>query len=104
MTRLTITTADTPTGPVVGVSGDLDHLTADQLRTTVAALPLRPGQRLVLDLSGLAFCDSSGLTALLAARNHAHAAQAEIALSAVPDRTLRMIRLIGLDQVFTLQP
>ncbi|MFI9814170.1 STAS domain-containing protein [Saccharothrix variisporea] len=104
MTRLTITTADTPTGPVVGVAGDLDHATADQLRTTVTALPLRPGQRLVLDLAGLAFCDSSGLTALLAARNHATAAQAEITLSAVPDRTLRMIRLIGLDRVFPLQP
>ncbi|MEJ2874112.1 MULTISPECIES: STAS domain-containing protein [unclassified Saccharothrix] len=104
MTRLTITTADTPTGPVVQVAGDLDHGTADQLRKTVAALLLRPGQRLVLNLAALAFCDSSGLTALLAARNHAHAAQAEIALSAVPDRTLRMIRLIGLEQLFPLQP
>ncbi|MEJ2855736.1 STAS domain-containing protein [Saccharothrix sp. CCNWLW140] len=74
------------------------------MRKTVAALLLRPGQRLVLNLAALAFCDSSGLTALLAARNHAHAAQAEIALSAVPDRTLRMIRLIGLEQLFPLQP
>ncbi|NUT97981.1 MAG: STAS domain-containing protein [Saccharothrix sp.] len=104
MTRLTITTTNTPTGPVIGISGDLDHTTAEQLRTTVAALPLHQGQHLILDLSDLAFCDSSGLTALLTAHNHAQAAQAALTLSAVPDRTLRTIRLIGLDQVFTLHP
>ncbi len=50
------------------------------------------------------FCDSSGLTALIAARNHAHAAQADIALAAVPPRTLRVLRVVGLDQIFPLHP
>ncbi|MFD5347866.1 STAS domain-containing protein, partial [Streptomyces anulatus] len=32
-----------------------------------------PGQCLVVDLAGLRFCDSTGISTLLAARRHAHA-------------------------------
>ncbi|WP_159041658.1 STAS domain-containing protein, partial [Streptomyces aureus] len=50
------------------------------------------------------FCDSSGINALIAARNHAHSVGAEIALAAVPANALRVLRLVGLDQVFPLHP
>ncbi|MGW2959431.1 STAS domain-containing protein [Streptomyces sp. NPDC001220] len=104
MSPLKITTRDATTGPVLEISGDLDHTTAPELRDLLTSLTLQPGQRLVLDLAGMDFCDSSGLTALIAARNHAHAAQAEIALAAVPAPTLRVLRIVGLDQIFPLHP
>ncbi|MFE8949350.1 STAS domain-containing protein [Streptomyces sp. NPDC007856] len=104
MSPLTITTRDATTGPVLEITGELDYLTAPELRAAFAALALRPGQRLVLDLAGMEFCDSSGITALIAARHHAHAAQADIALAAVPPPTLRVLRIVGLDQIFTLHP
>ncbi|WP_051809221.1 STAS domain-containing protein [Streptomyces sp. NRRL S-378] len=78
------------------------HATAVALRERVTALTLGPGQCLVVDLAGLEFCDSSGLTALLVAHNHAHAARADIVLTAVPTHTQRVMRVVGLDQVFTL--
>ncbi|WP_342751775.1 STAS domain-containing protein [Streptomyces cahuitamycinicus] len=65
---------------------------------------MSPGQCLVLDLSGLAFCDSSGITALLAARQHALAAEADVVLAAVPANLMRVLILVGLDRVFTLRP
>ncbi|MEU0221804.1 STAS domain-containing protein [Streptomyces sp. NPDC006265] len=74
------------------------------LRGRLDRLDLSPGQCLVLELSGLAFCDSSGITALLAARQHALAADADIVLAAVPANLLRVLTLVGLDQVFTLRP
>ncbi|GAA1563590.1 MULTISPECIES: STAS domain-containing protein [Streptomyces] len=104
MTPLRITARVAATGPVLEVSGDLDHASAPELRERVTALALRPGLRLVLDLADMEFCDSSGLSALLAARSHAHAAQADLALAAVPPNTLRVMRIVGLDQVFTLHP
>ncbi|MGJ5830031.1 STAS domain-containing protein [Streptomyces ossamyceticus] len=73
-------------------------------RLDPSARRLRPGQRLVLDLAGLTFCDSSGITALIAARSHAHAAEVDIALAAVPAHTLRILRLVDLDQIFVLDP
>ncbi|MEU1004743.1 STAS domain-containing protein [Streptomyces tibetensis] len=104
MNPLTVRQLDTTTGPVLYVAGDLDFDRAPVLRSRLDQLPLSRGQCLVLDLSGLAFCDSEGITALLAARQHALAAGADIALAAVPANLLRVLTLVGLDQVFTLRP
>ncbi|MFE1028993.1 STAS domain-containing protein [Streptomyces sp. NPDC058818] len=104
MNPLKTTTRHAPTGPVLEISGDLDYTTATELRELITTLTLHPGQRLVLDLAGLEFCDSSGITALIVAHNHAHTAHADIALAAVPDHTLRVLRMVGLDQVFPLHP
>ncbi|WP_320777834.1 STAS domain-containing protein [Streptomyces sp. CRN 30] len=101
MSSLKITTRDATTGPVLEITGELDYAGAPELRALLAALTLRPGQRLVLDLAGMEYCDSSGITALLAARNHALAARADLALAAVPAHTLRVLGIVGLDQVFT---
>ncbi|MEU9302540.1 STAS domain-containing protein [Streptomyces sp. NPDC048269] len=104
MSLLTITARDATTGPVLEIAGDLDYDQAPRLRQAVTTLGLEPGQRLVLDLSRMQFCDSSGITALIAARTHAVAAQADIALAAVPDNTIRILRIVGLDRVFTIHP
>ncbi|MFV0126516.1 STAS domain-containing protein [Streptomyces sp. HMX112] len=104
MSSLTITTRDARTGPVLEVAGDLDYNSAPRLRHAVEQLRLEPGRLLVLDLSRLGFCDSSGITALIVARNHATAARADIALAAVPDNTARVLGIVGLDQVLTLYP
>lgn len=104
MTPLKITTRNSPTGLVLQVIGALDYTTAPDLRDVLATLTLEPGRLLVLDLARMEFCDSSGISALIAARNHVQAAQADIALAAVPAHTLRVLRIIGLDQVFRLLP
>ncbi|GAA3901828.1 STAS domain-containing protein [Streptomyces lacrimifluminis] len=104
MSPLKITTRDAATGPVLEITGELDYTSAPALRELLTTLTLQPGQRLVLDLAGMEFCDSSGLTTLIAARNHAHAAQSDIALAAVPDHTLRVLRIVGLDQILPIHP
>lgn len=105
MNELTLTTRTTATGTVVlNLLGELDFYTAPQLREALAALALETGQRLVLDLGALTFCDSSGISMLIGARNHALAAGADIALAAVPARVLRIFTVVGLDQVFTCHP
>ncbi|MCM2577127.1 STAS domain-containing protein [Streptomyces meridianus] len=104
MSPLKITARDAMTGPVLEVIGALDYANATELREQVTTLAFRPGQRLVLDLAGMEFCDSSGITALIAARNHAYSAEADIALAAVPAHTLRVLRMIGLDQILPLYP
>ncbi|MEU3838794.1 STAS domain-containing protein [Streptomyces sp. NPDC028635] len=104
MSPLKITTRDAATGPVLEIFGELDYVTAGDLRDLIPTITLRPGQCLVLDLRGMEFCDSSGLTALIAAHHHAEAAQADFALAAVPAHTLRTLRIVGLDQVFAIHP
>ncbi|MEU6098301.1 STAS domain-containing protein [Streptomyces sp. NPDC047079] len=104
MSPLKITARDAATGPVVEIFGELDYASATDLRERIHTIVLRPGQRLVIDLSGMEFCDSSGITALIAAHNYAHATGADIALAAVPAHTLRILRMVGLDQIFPIHP
>ncbi|WP_194829916.1 STAS domain-containing protein [Nocardia sp. XZ_19_231] len=91
----------TASGPVLSFSGELDAATAPAARAEINTLELSAGQLLVMDLSGLEFCDSSGITALLAARNRATDAGASIALAAIPANLSRIFTLIGLTMVFT---
>jgi anti-sigma B factor antagonist len=101
---LALTLGHGPTGPVLAVAGDLDHASVGRLREAVDALVFQPGQLLTLDLSLLACCDSSGITALLAARNRVRAQAADIALSNVPPATIRVLSLLGLDAIFRIKP
>ncbi|MFE1228743.1 STAS domain-containing protein [Streptomyces sp. NPDC058745] len=98
--QLTLRIRTTATGAVMELAGDLDHHTAPEVRDALPQIDLRRGQQLVLDLGAITFCDSSGITVLIAARNHALAAGAAIALAAVPERVTRIFRIVGLDQVF----
>ncbi|MFJ1967719.1 STAS domain-containing protein [Streptomyces sp. NPDC087903] len=101
---LNIASRDAAAGPVLEIAGALDYAHATALREHVSRCALDPGQCLTLDLAGMDFCDSTGITALIAARNHALAAGADIALTAVPPNTLRVLRIVGLDQIFTIRP
>jgi anti-anti-sigma factor len=98
---LTVHTRTATSGPVIELTGDLDHHSAPQARNALERLDLHAGQQLIMDLGGLTFCDSSGITVLIAARNHALRMNADIALAAVPDRVRRIFRIVGLEQVFT---
>ncbi|MFI0960145.1 STAS domain-containing protein [Streptomyces sp. NPDC021080] len=102
--ELTIRTRTTPAGPVVELAGALDHHSAPDIRRLLPGLGLSAGQQLVIDLSRLTFCDSTGITVLIAARNHALATDASIVLAAVPDGVSRTFRVVGLEQVFAIQP
>ncbi|WP_181764206.1 STAS domain-containing protein [Streptomyces albidus (ex Kaewkla and Franco 2022)] len=101
---LTLRTRTTPAGAVIELAGELDHHTADQVRAALPGLDLHSGQQLVLDLDGITLFDSSGVTVLIAARNHARAADASIALASVPNCVSRIFRRVGLEQVFTTHP
>jgi anti-anti-sigma factor len=89
---------------VIALAGELDFHTAAQVRVAVEAQELGPGRRLVVDLGGLTFCDSSGITAMLVAQRLAVAADSSLVLAAVPDRIARTFTLAGLDPLFVVHP
>ncbi|WP_410571229.1 STAS domain-containing protein [Amycolatopsis sp. cmx-4-61] len=103
-TPFSVATRTTGSGAVVTVEGELDVATAPRLRAAVDAVTLGTGQLLVVDLAGVTFCDSSGISALIAARNLAEAAGAGVALAAVPARLSRTFALIGLADFFPTYP
>lgn len=104
MNGLTVTCHDTATGPVHGFAGELNATNAAHALAAIHALALSPGRQLVLDLTRLKFCDSSGIATLIAARNVTVAAGAGIALAAVPPHLVRTLGLVGLAEIFPVYP
>jgi anti-sigma B factor antagonist len=80
----------------VRVSGALDLCTAPELERVLEP-ELRSGRRVLLDLSGVWFVDSSGLRAIARAAQIARSQGGELALdSPVPEQARRMIEITGL--------
>ncbi|MEV6809383.1 STAS domain-containing protein [Streptomyces sp. NPDC017248] len=92
-------------GPVLlQVAGELDHHTAPRLTRALESAPLAPGTPLVIDLSGVEYCDSTGITVLVTAYHRCQAAGCPFSLTGLSDDLARVFRTVGLDQVFTFHP
>ena len=98
-----LTRSDEAGAVVIAVSGDLDIATADELFRE-AHETLRGGApaSLVLDLSGVAFLDSSGIGTLVELRNVATDTGGALTLRHPSDRTKRLLEITALDRVFTI--
>ncbi|GAB2592240.1 STAS domain-containing protein [Streptomyces capparidis] len=89
---------------VLTVSGELDHHTSRRLTDAVKRTPFAPGTHVVIDLSGLTYCDSTGITVLITAYNSAKAAGSRLTLAGLNADLMRIFRIVGLDQIFTFRP
>lgn len=81
--------------------GELDFSSAVQLREAadrVVSGLLQPGL-MVIDCAGLGFCDSSGISSLIAVHQWLSAGGSTLRLAAVPQSVARIFRLTGLDQL-----
>ncbi len=98
-----LTRSDEGGAVVIAVSGDLDIATADELfREANEALRAAAPARLVLDLSGVAFLDSSGIGTLVELRNVATDTGGELLLRRPSERTRRLLEITALDSVFAV--
>ncbi|WP_455355696.1 STAS domain-containing protein [Streptomyces sp. SYSU K217416] len=99
-------TVQQASGPLalVSVTGDIDIETAPVLRAGALDLIDQGHPHLILDLSPVAFCDSSGLNALIGILRCARDAGGSLALSAVPDRLARLLDLTGVSQLMPAHP
>lgn len=60
--------------------------------------------RLVIDLSGVKFMDSSGLNTLIQARNALHHRGLDLVISDVSDQVRHLFEISGLTSVFMFTP
>ena len=99
---LTLNSHDQAGHTVLAVSGEVDVYTAPALRDRIADL-LDSGQhQLVIDLGGVEFLDSTGLGVLVAGLNRAREVGGSLALVCPQERVLKLFRITGLDEVFTV--
>ncbi|GHH45143.1 STAS domain-containing protein [Streptomyces candidus] len=84
----------------VTLAGELDLDTAFHVRDTVAACLVKQPTEVRLDLTGVSFCDCSGLNALLAVRSSALRAGVGLRVEGIGTQPARLLALIGADGLF----
>lgn len=87
----------------IALTGELDYQCSARLHQALTRLRLAAGDRLVLDLAELTFCDSSGLGAFIVAHELTSGAGAALDLLTPPAMLVRMLRTTGLAEIFTLR-
>ncbi|MFC5663854.1 STAS domain-containing protein [Kitasatospora misakiensis] len=97
-------------GPVriVSVGGELDHDSADGLRTALSVPPEGGPEggpdRILVDLAELSFCDSTGLNVLLRARQDAELAGVRLEIAGPRPIVVRLFAVTGADSVLRIHP
>ncbi|MFE9426339.1 STAS domain-containing protein [Kitasatospora sp. NPDC006697] len=100
--RLQIRASRGPDGTtVLGLTGDLDQDSAEELRRALAEALADSAPRLLVDLTGVGFCDSTGLNVLLRARQ---GADGRIELCGLGEQAARLFEVTGAATVFTIHP
>ena len=85
---------------VVSVAGELDIATAEQAYSYISEVIDRRPAPVTVDLSGLTFCDASGLGALARIARHAREAGRQLMLASARPSLVKIIRITGLDRAF----
>jgi anti-sigma B factor antagonist len=88
---------------VLELTGEIDLSTTDQLRSAVEEALATPGVPIVLDFSGVTFCDSQGLSTLLSLSRRATAAGTTLALVNVGDFLVRLLDITGLRSALSVR-
>lgn len=88
--------------PVVAVSGEVDVYSAPALKQSITDLLGSGAKTVVVDLSGVAFLDSTGLGALVEARSATADAGGSLPLVCSQERIIKLFTITGLDEVFAI--
>ncbi|WP_311922669.1 STAS domain-containing protein [Microbispora sp. H10836] len=89
---------------VVALDGALDYTNAERLRQDVEAALGGERRELVLDLSLLSFCDSTGIRILLAVRKLLQERNGAVTLAGLNPRLTRIFTTTGLINGFAVAP
>jgi len=89
-------------GAVLRIEGELDMATAPELEE--ALLGAGFDRRLVIDLTGCTFLDSSAVRVLVSSARDSEAAGGSLALVAPDARILRVLQISGVDTMLPVHP
>ena len=90
-------------GPVLALIGDLDLATGPEFERVLHEAEQSTPSRILVDLSGLAFMDSTGLKVLVQALRFSEASGHQLILRRGPQHIQRLFEITGIDDRFTFE-
>jgi anti-sigma B factor antagonist len=94
--------SDTPEFTVIEVGGEIDVYTAPKLREKLISLVEAGSYRMIVDMEGVEFLDSTGLGVLVGGLKRVRAQDGWIDLVCTQSRILRIFKITGLNKVFSI--
>jgi anti-sigma B factor antagonist len=93
---LSITRSNDDHGVVLALFGELDVISAPELAEQLDALAAEACPRVLLELSGLTFVDSAGVSVLVKARHEAEAHGRRLILRSATEQVHQVFSVLGL--------
>ena len=90
-------------GHTVTVSGELEFSNAHRLFETVANIHLDGHRSVVLNLTGLTYCDAAAVSALIRAHKYVRGAGGRLSITGVSGIPQRVLTLTGVDKFLDVQ-
>jgi anti-sigma B factor antagonist len=88
---------------IMSLGGEIDLYTAPRLHgELVTVLAGDAPAQIVVDMSGVEFCDSTGMNVLLAAHRRAREQGGDLELAAPRPAVRKILQVTGLESVFTV--
>lgn len=95
-TELSIIRRDESDGVVLAPSGELDVVSAPELQSRVSDVLAEGHARVLIDLGGLRFVDSAGVSMLIKAKQEAQAAGRMLLLRRPTEQLQRVFAVVGM--------
>lgn len=104
MAAMTVKTESRDGATFVIPTGDIDLNVSPTLREELRKAQAAKPKKLVIDLSGVPYMDSSGVATLVEAMQIARRGNIRLVLCGLTDRVRSIIEITRLDTVFTIVP
>lgn len=85
----------------MAVHGEIDHDVKDVLSQALLFENGIAPLRIVADLSGVTFMDSSGINVFVAAYQRASDAQGWLRIAGAQDSVVRLLHMVGIDEIIS---
>ena len=89
---------------LVTATGEIDLTNAEAFRDALLSALNAGALGLVVDMTATTFIDSAGVTALVRASRRASATEAVVRLAVTAPAVLRVLNLVGIDQLIEVHP
>jgi len=100
--EMSLSVLSQPAVTIARLEGELDIATTPALRERLLSIFSLGVRLLIIDLSGVSFCDVSALAVLVATQRRARLLGITVRLAAPRSQMAKLLRVTGLDQCFTI--
>ena len=86
----------------LSIGGDLDAVSAPEIRPTIDEIVVARRKKVVVDLAGLNLIDSSGVAVIVSLFKRVRTNGGEVRVTGLRDQPLAIFKLLRMDRVFSL--